>query len=142
VLKDVLDAQLRVVGIGWERFGAFPGVSFVGWRESLVDEYRRSYLVVAPILGGGGTKLKVVEAMAASRPVVTTRVGGEGLPGSRGLRVCERPQAFAFDMCRFLTDAWEASESGAANRVAVADLKWSSVWGRAAIDLDVLMATS
>ncbi len=43
------------------------------------DAYRTSSVLVAPIKGPGGTRLKILEAMASSLPVVTTPVGAEGL---------------------------------------------------------------
>jgi glycosyltransferase involved in cell wall biosynthesis len=43
------------------------------------DAYRKSDVLVTPIKGPGGTRLKILEAMASALPVVTTSVGAEGL---------------------------------------------------------------
>jgi len=43
------------------------------------DAYRKASVLVAPIEGPGGTRLKILEAMASGLPVVTTPVGAEGL---------------------------------------------------------------
>jgi len=43
------------------------------------DAYRQAAVLVAPIKGPGGTRLKILEAMASGLPVVTTSVGAEGL---------------------------------------------------------------
>jgi polysaccharide biosynthesis protein PslH len=101
----------------------------------LLGDYSRARVVIAPMLAGGGTKIKVLEAMAAARPVVTTPSGAEGLPDSPGLRVRGDPLAFASDLVRFLTDEPSATAAGIANRAAVEGLQWSAVWRRAAEDL-------
>jgi glycosyltransferase involved in cell wall biosynthesis len=142
VKQRVSGAHIRIVGVGWERFEPHPDASFVGWRELLVDEYSGARVIIAPLFAGGGTKLKILEAMAAARPVVTTPLGAEGLPPSQGMRVCSDRYAFASEVIRFLTDAGSASTAGAANRSAVEQFKWSVVWGRAASDLTELVGRS
>ena len=132
-------ARVRVVGVGWDTFPPHPDVSFVGWRESLAEEYASAGLVIAPLFAGGGTKIKVLEAMAAARPVVTTPVGAEGLPSSVGIRISQRQEAFAAEVVRLLTDFRSSSEDGAANREAAEGFQWSSVWQKAIDDLDQLI---
>lgn len=139
VRKESPDAGVRVVGSGWERFGRHPQVSFAGWRDRLADEYAGARVVIAPLFAGGGTKLKVVEAMAAARPVVATPSGAEGLPTSEGLRVAEDPVVFAAEVARFVSDARAASDAGLANRRAVDGYRWSVVWSRAIQDLESLV---
>jgi polysaccharide biosynthesis protein PslH len=48
------------------------------------DAYRKSAVLVTPIQGPGGTRLKILEAMASALPVVTTTVGAEGLGVENG----------------------------------------------------------
>jgi glycosyltransferase involved in cell wall biosynthesis len=52
---------------------------------------------IAPILAGGGTRLKILEAMAAGRPVVATSIGAEGLQAEAGrdLLIADDPYSFA-----------------------------------------------
>jgi glycosyltransferase involved in cell wall biosynthesis len=138
VRARVHGSSVRVVGVGWEGSSQHPDASFVGWRESLTHEYARTRVVIAPLFAGGGTKLKVVEGMAAGRPIVTTFTGAEGVPGSEGLRVCEDPEGFASEVVRYLVDGGAAAHAGAANRTAVDALKWSSIWMRATSDLEEL----
>ena len=138
VNERVSGAHLRVVGMGWEGFGAHPDVSFVGWSSSLADEYARSRLAIAPLFAGGGTKTKVVEAMAAARPVVATSSAVEAIPRSDGIRVCDEPRPFAAELCRFLSDTEAVRRAGASNRRAVDGLRWSAVWKAAERDLESL----
>lgn len=55
------------------------GVELAGFVPSVREAYEQSAIVVVPLISGGGTKLKVLEAMAMGRAVVTTPVGAEGI---------------------------------------------------------------
>jgi glycosyltransferase involved in cell wall biosynthesis len=130
-------AQFRVVGAGWNGAIAGRGVSFEGWKPSLLGPYGETSVVVAPLSAGGGTKIKVIEAMAAGRPVVTTAVGAEGLPPAAGLSVIDDAAAFARCVIHYLSDAEASRAAGQANRDAVKDLRWSTIWEAAADHLRV-----
>jgi glycosyltransferase involved in cell wall biosynthesis len=54
-------------------------VEAVGFVEDIAAELAASRLVLVPIWSGGGTRLKVLEALAAARPVVGTPLGVEGI---------------------------------------------------------------
>jgi hypothetical protein len=70
---------------------------------------------------------------------VTTPIGAEGLPSSIGTRLSQRPEVFASDVARFLTDVRSRSEAGVANRRAVDGLRWSAVWREGMNDLSELI---
>ncbi len=53
-----------------ERWASVPGVEVAGFVDSLADAYERAFAVVAPVLTGSGTMLKVLEAAAYGRPVL------------------------------------------------------------------------
>ena len=57
-----------------------PGTSATGYVDDLKPYYDASTVVVAPLLRGAGLKFKVPQALAFGLPVVTTTVGGEGMP--------------------------------------------------------------
>lgn len=56
------------------------GVDLAGFLPTVREAYEKSTIVVVPLLSGGGTKLKVLEAMAMGRAIVTTPIGAEGIP--------------------------------------------------------------
>ena len=56
-----------------------PGVAVTGTVDSVKPYYRRALAAVVPLKTGGGTRLKILEAMAAGSPVVSTPLGAEGL---------------------------------------------------------------
>ncbi|MEW6277814.1 MAG: glycosyltransferase family 4 protein [Candidatus Eremiobacterota bacterium] len=69
-----------LAGLGSEAWGkAAPNVHAVGFVDDVVDVLRACDVVVVPLRSGSGTRLKVLEALAAGRPVVSTPKGVEGL---------------------------------------------------------------
>jgi glycosyltransferase involved in cell wall biosynthesis len=72
-----------------------------------VPYYARARVCVVPLRAGGGTRLKILEAMALGRPVVTTSIGCEGLAVADGehLLIGDTPDAFAQSVIRVLRDA-------------------------------------
>jgi glycosyltransferase involved in cell wall biosynthesis len=82
------------------------GVHVTGRVESVVPYYRRSTVCLVPLRAGGGTRLKILEAMALGRPVVSTTVGCEGLDVTDEvhLLVADSPEQFAEATLRLLGD--------------------------------------
>jgi glycosyltransferase involved in cell wall biosynthesis len=72
--------ELDVVGHPPLRPVRARGVRYVGRVPSVEPFYAASHGVVVPMFEGSGTRLKILEAMAYGRPVISTRVGAEGLP--------------------------------------------------------------
>ena len=69
---------------------------------------------VVPLRIGGGTRLKIYEAMAMEKPIVSTTIGAEGLPvqDGRELLLADTPEAFAQEVVRVLKDEKFARELG------------------------------
>jgi len=85
---------------------ADPGVHVTGRVEDVVPYYARCAAAVVPLRAGGGTRLKILEAMALGRPVVSTTIGCEGLevePGEH-LLVADDPQHLAEAIVGLLDD--------------------------------------
>lgn len=61
-----------------------PQVILTGFVDDIRPFIKRATVSITPLRIGGGTHLKVIEAMAAGTPVVTTPVGAEGLPVKHG----------------------------------------------------------
>jgi len=53
-----------------------------------VTELAKARLVIVPLLSGSGTRVKILEAWAAGRAVVSTTIGAEGLPATTGKNIC------------------------------------------------------
>ena len=75
-------------------------------------------MYVVPLRAGGGTRLKIFEALAMARPVVSTTVGAEGLgigPG-RHYTCADEPRAFADAVVSLLRDPERRPQLGDAGR--------------------------
>jgi len=69
-------------------------------------QFERAWICVVPLRAGGGTRLKIPEAMAMNCSVVSTRIGAEGVPYIHGehLFLADQPQEFADAVLRLLSD--------------------------------------
>jgi glycosyltransferase involved in cell wall biosynthesis len=74
-----------------------PSVRVTGFVEDIWKYYNSASVFVAPILVGGGVIVKILDAMAAGVPVVTTTYGNEGIRAEPGneLFVADTPEDFA-----------------------------------------------
>jgi glycosyltransferase involved in cell wall biosynthesis len=90
----------------------------------------RGEVYVVPLRVGGGTRLKIFEALAMGKAVVSTRVGAEGLPLVPGRHFLEadEPEAFAAAIVGLLRDPARRAALGAAGRELVeARYGWAQV---------------
>jgi glycosyltransferase involved in cell wall biosynthesis len=85
---------------------ASNSVEVTGQVSSVVDHLRESAVVVVPLRVGGGTRLKIYEAMATGKAVVSTSVGAEGLDVHPGQDIvfADDPVAFAAAVTMLLED--------------------------------------
>jgi glycosyltransferase involved in cell wall biosynthesis len=83
-----------------------PGVETVGFVEKLEPLYDRSLGMLAPVLGGSGVRIKVLEGLRAGLPIVTTLDGTSGLPLTDGKEalIANDPDAFAERVERLVRD--------------------------------------
>jgi glycosyltransferase involved in cell wall biosynthesis len=85
-------------------------IEMIGFVEDVREPLARYAVFVCPILAGSGIRVKLLEAFAAGIPVVSTRVGAEGLADKDG-EICglaDDPAAFAEHTVRLLQNAAEA----------------------------------
>jgi glycosyltransferase involved in cell wall biosynthesis len=61
------------------QLASLPGVEVIGEAPDVSPWYRDAHMAIVPVRAGGGTRIKVLEAFAHMRPVVTTTVGIEGI---------------------------------------------------------------
>ena len=135
VLREVPDARLDIVGrdppASVIALGARPGVTVVGPVALMGPYFDRAHVVVVPILTGAGTRVKIVEAMAAGRAIVSTSLGWEGLPyvePGRHLLVADQPAAFAQATVHLLRDPQaRGSLAAAARQLAVERFDWRAL---------------
>jgi glycosyltransferase involved in cell wall biosynthesis len=102
-------ARFRIVGRNPVRRVqrlASSSVEVIGAVASVVDHLRKAAVVVVPLRVGGGTRLKIYEAMAAGKAVVSTSVGAEGLDvhHEQDVLLADNARAFAEAVAILLED--------------------------------------
>jgi sugar transferase (PEP-CTERM/EpsH1 system associated) len=104
------DVRLEIVGMeppeSVRRLGEMSGVTVTGWVEDIRPYLRRATVCVVPLRVGAGIRIKIVEALAMAKAVVSTPVGCEGLGLNDGehLLIADSAKEFATAVCRLLAD--------------------------------------
>lgn len=106
------------------------GVDILGMVDDVGPYIDRAAAVVVPLRIGGGTRLKIVEAFAKGKAVVSTRLGAEGIDVTHGENVllADEPEAFANEVERVLADRTLATKLGDGGRkLAEERYAWPSI---------------
>ena len=106
------------------------GIEVTGRVDDVRPYLAASTVNVVPLRIGGGTRLKIFEAMAAGRAVVSTTIGAEGLPTEHGrhLLLADDPVAFARSVVTLLRDAEARQAMESEARTLVTErYDWSAV---------------
>jgi polysaccharide biosynthesis protein PslH len=144
VLRRRPGARLVIAGAApprWLSALAGPRVEVTGFVPDIRPYLARAAVVVAPLLIGGGTRVKILEALAMERPVVSTSLGAEGLDLVHGDSVlfADAPEAFADAILAVLEDPHLAGQLGSRGRLHVAE---HFDWDRIGNEMRRLLASS
>lgn len=142
LVREVLP-RLRAAGahVSFDVVGAPPaapvaaeGVRYLGRVAEVAPHYDAADVVVVPVFEGSGTRLKVIEAAAYGRPVVSTRLGAEGLglEADRHYLAAEDSETFAnavLELERWSQDPADdrLEQMVAAAHEAIAPITWPRV---------------
>jgi sugar transferase (PEP-CTERM/EpsH1 system associated) len=139
VKRDVPTVTLSIVGRAptpaIKKLAEHAGVRVTGRVDDVRPYMSNAAVFIVPLRIGGGTRLKIFEAMAMAKAVVSTTVGAEGLPVThdRDILLADDPGSFARAVVRLLREVQERRQLETAARSHVArNFDWSAV----ARDLD------
>jgi polysaccharide biosynthesis protein PslH len=133
VLDALPDARLLIVGPDPPediRAAAGPAVEVAGWVRSIPEWMARASVALVPIRSGGGTRLKVLDALASGKAVVSTSVGAGGieLVDGRDAVLADDAEGFAAAVVRLLgEDGERARLAAAARQLAVERYDWQAL---------------
>lgn len=123
------NAELLLAGSVCDAIADAPGVVKLGFVPDLRDAFAAAGVFVNPVLAGTGVNIKLLDAMAAGMPIVSTTSGARGLDAHSGsaFLVVEDDDAagFAREVLRLLDDAEEREQL--AKRARDAALAWNAV---------------
>jgi polysaccharide biosynthesis protein PslH len=125
-------------GVDIRDLAACDGVSFTGHVPDVKGVVARSAACVVPLRLGGGTRLKILEAMALGTPVVSTTKGAEGLAVTpeEDILIGDRPETFASQVIRLLDDPLLAERMARNGRDLV---DGSYTWDKIGEDLETVL---
>ena len=134
------DAELRLVGRNPEsrvRRLSGTGITVTGEVTDMTPHLHQATIYVAPHFTGAGTRTKLLEAMAAGLPIVTTSIGIEGIDAAheRDVLIGDDPPSLVLAVERLLRDASARARLGAASRRLV-EQKYD--WPRCLAPLEAL----
>ena len=138
IRAQVPDATLGIVGRAptpaVRRLAENAGIEVTGRVDDVRPHIARATVYVVPLRIGGGTRLKIFEAMSMGKAVVSTTIGAEGLPVTDGedVVIADKPQQFAQEVVRLIRDTAAREALGREARRTVEGYAWPVV----AADLD------
>jgi polysaccharide biosynthesis protein PslH len=136
IRERVPGGQLVIAGAGppgWLRRRAGDHVEVTGRVADMRPHLARAAVVVVPLTMGGGTRVKILEALAMAKPVVSTSIGAEGLslPAGEVLLLADDAGSFARHVITALTqDTLRARLGDAGRRHVVRHFDWERIGDR------------
>jgi len=134
IRREVPEVSLAIVGRNpgprVQRLATIPGVRVTGTVDDVRPYVADATVCVVPLRIGGGTRLKIFEALAMGKAVVSTTVGAEGLPLVSGMHFLQAddPAEFAAAVGALLRDPARCRALGSAGRRLVEErYSWSQV---------------
>ena len=128
------DATLSIIGRAptpaVRRLGEEQGIEVTGRVDDVRPHIAAGAVYVVPLRIGGGTRLKIFEAMSMAKAVVSTTVGAEGLPvtSGRDIVIADEPARFAQAVVHMIRDVDARRQIEAeARRIVVERYDWSAV---------------
>ena len=112
-----------------------PGIEVTGTVPDVLPFYQDAFASVVPLQTGGGTRLKILEAMAAGAPVVSTALGAEGLQVNDGvhfLRADERAQSWIGAFEKLSDETMSSALIGEARALVCREYDWHIIGKRLA----------
>lgn len=129
ILPVLPDVKFFIVGDGGRHDTNHENLLFAGLVDKIEDYINASDIVICPLLSGGGTRLKIIEALACGKVVVSTTIGAEGLvcDDTSCLRIADDWDEFVAQMVLVLVSEHYASGSEYCSSDLVKRYCWCSV---------------
>jgi glycosyltransferase involved in cell wall biosynthesis len=133
IRRECANARLLLAGSGAETLRNVStsegGIEYLSYVDDLAGLYAKTHVVCCPLTVGGGTRLKLIEAAAFARPMVSTRIGAEGLAFIDGTEILIRDtdSEFAAACISLLQNVSLSTSLGTAARIKMASLYQASI---------------
>lgn len=117
IIGDDISTRLKKVVL------SDPSIHYLGFVDNPLPYIQNSSIFIVPIISGSGTRLKLLEAMAVGKAIVTTDIGCEGIEGRKDFHyaVANTPQEFSDATANLLRNPTERVKMGINARNLVVD---------------------
>lgn len=119
VREQMPDVRVKIIGrnppASIRALAADLAIEVTGTVPEVQPHVHECRVIAVPLLAGGGTRIKIFEAMAMGVPVISTTIGAEGLPVRHGeeIEIADDAESFAKGTLKLLADAAAASRMAA-----------------------------
>lgn len=134
IINKYPSVKFLIVGPSPPKF-LHPNIIFTGYVENLLAYISVADIAIVPLLKGGGTRIKILEYIACGKPVVSTRIGAEGLNLENGkeiILVDDVSDFFVEKVIELIENKELRQKIGAnARKKAVSDYDWNKTCDKA-----------
>lgn len=135
VLQKYPDATITIVGKNPPRsirHRASDQVIVTGFVEDTRPYVEQASVYVVPLRMGGGTRLKILEALSMKKPIVSTSIGAEGIDVEDGTSVllADQPVPFADAICELFEDSERITQLTSNGFKLAENYRWESIGER------------
>lgn len=115
VREQMPEVRVKIIGrnppASIRALAADPAIEVTGTVPEVQPHVHECRVIAVPLLAGGGTRIKIFEAMAMGVPVISTTIGAEGLPVRHGeeIEIADDAESFAQGTLKLLADAAAAA---------------------------------
>jgi MoaA/NifB/PqqE/SkfB family radical SAM enzyme/glycosyltransferase involved in cell wall biosynthesis len=129
LLPSLPGLRVLIAGMNPPTYYAHPAITFTGSVDDLAEHIAAADVCLCPLQAGGGTRLKLLEYMAAGKAIVSTTKGAEGIRYVDGeeLVIADSAEAFAAAVAALLAEPARRASLGTAAARFAAQHDWSSV---------------
>ena len=129
LLAERPDLRILISGMSPPRYYDHPAITFSGPVDDLAEHIAAADVCLCPIFAGGGTRMKLLEYMAAAQAIVSSTKGAEGIAyvDGRDLRIADAPEAFAREVLDLLDDPAETRRLGQRARAFASRYDWRHI---------------
>lgn len=110
--RSLQEFRVDIVGSGslkklTAQIGNIPEVNLLGYVEDIAEVYQNAEAVIVPVRGGGGTRIKILEAFSYKKPVVSTSIGtaGIGAKHEEHILIADTQERFAMSCIKLMQDS-------------------------------------
>lgn len=117
VLKKLPNAKFLIVGDNPPLKFSHENIIFTGPVKNIEDYINASDVVICPLRSGGGTRIKILEALACGKVIISTSIGAEGLTTSNNIIIRDKWDEFAKEIINVIIHSMEKGKNKNVNDV-------------------------